>query len=196
MMAFTIADARTLAESWFEETLDDADILVWGNEFLRRKVSNKLWNEDTADFADSAANTYYDLPSDFFLIVLVTDQANTEIKYDSTHYTISNGRIKFKADGDYTITYRVYPALIAAITATTSGDPPVTDANAVPLPDPFMYPMAEYLIFKYYNIEIDDEDSKAASLEYEGRVNSSLKDIYDEMQIDTSSDSFQVQMKW
>ena len=193
-MAFTIADAKTLAETWFEELLDDDDILVWGNEFLRRKVNNKLWQDDTQDYDDSKARTYYDLPADFYRLVSVVRQDNTDIELDSTHYGINNGRIRFRAEGDYTITYKAYPALIAAISAT--GEEPDIEENTVPLPDAFLYPLAEYLIFKYYNVELDDDDSQAAALEYEARVNASLKKLYDEMQIDTSLDSFRVQMKW
>ena len=194
-MAFTITDAKTLAHSWIEETLDDAQILIHGNEFLRRAISNKLWQEKTQDFEDAVAGTYYDLPTDFYLSALVTDKTDTDLVYKD--YAISNMRIKFNSDGDYTLTYRAFPALIAAITATTTDDvPPVTATNSVPLPDAFIYPLAEYLIYRYFNIELDDEDSKAAAQEYEARYTNSLRKLYSDMEIDSESDSFQVTMRW
>lgn len=183
-LAFTITDAKTLAETWFDEKLEDAQVLVWGNEFIRRVVSNKLWTENSGEFSGSIAGVYYDLPTDFYIMVAVTNQADPTIEYDSNAYTISNGRIKFGNSGDYTVTFREYPSLLLAVT------------DDYPLPDAFVYPLAEYLIFRYFNIELDDEDCKAGSLEYEARVKSSLKNIYDEMQISSEYDSFQVKMRW
>jgi hypothetical protein len=183
-MSFTISDAKTLAHSWIEETLDDAQILIHGNEFLRRVVSNKLWQEDIGDYAESVANTYYDLPTDFYSTVSVTNQTDTDIEYPSSAYTISNGRIKFMANGDYFVTYKIFPALIKAITYD------------YPLPDAFIYPLAEYLIYRYFNIELDDGDSKAAAMEYEQRCANSLREIYSQMDIDSEGDGFQVKMRW
>lgn len=183
-MAFTIADAKALAETWFEEVLNSDDILVWGNEFLRREVSNKLWQEETLDYDDSVAKTFYELPANFFRIVSVVRQDIPDIELNSAFYMVNNGRIRFTTDGSYTITYKAYPASVEATT------------DEFPLPDAFIYPLAEFLIFKYFNVELDDEDCKSAAIEYEARVNASLKTIYDEMQIDTSTESFRVQMKW
>lgn len=192
-MPFTITDAKTLAESWFDETLDDdTSLLMWGNEFNQRIVDSRLWVEATQEFANSTANTAYDLPTDFVRTVKVEDSNDCEY----SAYTIKNGKIKFSSDGSYTLTYTQYPVAIAAIAAVTSGDPPVTVSNAVPLPDAFLYPMAEFLIFKFYNLEMDDDDCKAAASEYEQRMRGSLKRIYDAMEIDSETESFKPILRW
>ncbi len=179
-MSFTIDSAITLAESWFEETLDDAKCLIWGTEFLQRVVNDKLWAEDTETFDDKIADTWYSLPSDFVRFVGLED-SNEDIY---TSYEIKNGKIRFADDGDYTLTYIPYPVDLATI------------STAVPLPDAFKYPLAEYLIFRYFKVELDDDDSYNASTEYEFRYKKSLKDIYDKMDIDSELDSFQVNMRW
>lgn len=191
-MPFTIDDARTQAEKWTDEILEDDQILEWGNEFVRKEVKDDLWQTDTEVFTDSTANTWYALPADFVRSIGVADVNN--INYSS--FTIRNGKIAFAADGSYTLKYVAYPAKIAAITATTSGEPPVTVPNNVPLPDAFIYPMAEFLLFKLFNIELDDEDSKAAAQEYEARYSNSLKELYDKMEIDSENEAFQVKMRW
>lgn len=286
-MSFTIADAQTLAHTWFDDIIEDADALVWGNEFIRRRVSDRLWAETTKEYAEAIApstdptiaasgsgsitgtykvkvtfvdadgaesdcnttevsvtassnlqfdwsaiptrtgctrklyrtkaggdkyyyvaaiadattttytdttadssltvpmniKTKYTLPTAFYRAVMVED-SNAE---DYAGYKINNGKIEFALNGDYTLTYIPYPTALAAITGA---------GNDVPLPDVFMYPMAEYLIFKYYNIEIDDEDSKLYANEYEARYQDSLKDIYNTMEINSETESFQVGLRW
>jgi len=286
-MSFTITDAKTLAESWFDETLDAALILIWGNEFIRRTVNDKLWLDTTKAFsatvipatdpalsasgsgaftgtfkgkvtfvdadgaesdpnagevtvvassdgqidwssiptrtgctrklyrtkadgniyyylaaiADATTTTYtdttadtsltipmniktqYTLPTAFMRAVLVEDVNGNEY----TNYSISNRKIKFGANGDYVLTYTPYPTALAAITGT---------GNEVPLPDACLYPLAEFLIFKYFNIELDDEESQYSAKQYEARYQASLKDIYDKMEINSDTESFQVKMRW
>lgn len=191
-MSFTISDARTLAESWTDEILEDDQILEWGNEFVRKKVNDKLWQTSTEAYANSIANTWYTLPADFSRSIGAEDSNGMEY----SNYVIRNGKISFAIDGSYTLNYAAYPAKIAAITATASGEPPVTVPNNVPLPDAFIYPMAEFLLFKLFNIELDDEDSKAAAQEYEARYTNSLKELYDKMEIDSQNEAFQVKMRW
>lgn len=183
-MSFTISDARTLAEKWTEEMLEDDQILEWGNEFVQKEVDDRLWPEDTVAFPGSTTDTWYALPADFLRSVKVED-SNSSTEYAG--YVVRNGRIKFAADGSFTLTYVSQPAKIAAVTGT---------GNEVPLPDAFRYPMAEFLLFKFFNIELDDEDSKAAAQEYEARHSNSLKEIYAKMEIDSEAEAFQVKMRW
>jgi len=179
-MSFTISSAKTLAESWFEETLDDALILIWGNEFLQRIVSNKLWLKKTQVFENVEANTPTAIAAGFVRSIKVED--SNDVEYSG--YQIKNGNISFNVADTYGLTYVEYPDKLADIT------------KAFPLPDAFEYPLAEFLIFKYYNFELDDEDSKQASEEYEQRFTYSLKKLYGELEIDSESDSFQVTMRW
>ena len=102
-------------------------------------------------------------------------------------YAINNGYITFTVDGSYTLTYIAYPAALIAISG---------EGNDVPLPDAFIYPLAEFLIFKYYNIEMDDEDCKLYANEYEARFRTSLKNIYDGMEINSEAESFRMVARW
>lgn len=180
-MSFVIDDAITLAESWFEEELDSAQCLIWANEFLRRKASNKLWSESTEDYADKSADTWYDLPTDFFMTVKVLDE--NDVTYENCR--MRNGKIMFASDGTYELTYVQYPEALSD-----------TDTTDFPLPDAFLYPLAEFLIFRFYNQELDDEDSKNSAMEYEGRYLSSLKEIYSRMQINTDTEIFKPRLRW
>ena len=182
-MSFTIEDAQTLAHTWIEDELTDAMALTWGNEFIQRIVSDKLWQEDTEEYADKKGNTAYALPANFYRTVKVED-SNSGL---FAGYAINNGYITFTVDGSYTLTYIAYPAALIAISG---------EGNDVPLPDAFIYPLAEFLIFKYYNIEIDDEDCKMYANEYEARFRTSLKNIYDSMEIDSETESFRVVARW
>lgn len=179
-MPFTIDDAVTLAESWFEETLDIDKCLIWGNEFLRRIVDDKLWQESEYVFNDAVESTWVVLPADFRRSVFVEDSSGSEYK----SYSIKNGRIKFSQSGDYSLTYVALPNEIPAA------------SEEVPLPDGFEYPLAEFFIFKYYNMEIDDDDCKKAADEYERRYLYSLKKIYAQMEIESEAGSFQQKINW
>lgn len=183
-MSFTIDDAITLAESWFEETLDETKCLIWGNEFIQRIVSDKVWAEDTQAYDDSAADTWYDLPAGFYRFVKVEDSNDNAYDYCQIKGNGATGKIKFATGDDYTLTFVSYPSDIATIS---------TD---VPLPDAFKYPLAEYLIFRYFKIELDDDDSYNASSEYEYRYKKSLKELYAKMDIDSELDNFQLDMRW
>lgn len=183
-MSFTIADAKALAETWVDEVLDDNLILTWGNEFLRQAVDSKVWPESTETFTDIAANTWTALPTDFYRSIKITD-ADGLLCSD---YAIRGSNIKFTVAGTYELTYIKYPAELAGISG---------EGNNVPLHDAFKYPLAEFLLFKQYNIEIDDDDDKKVAMEYEARYTASLKEIYGEMELNTSEGgSFQVQMRW
>jgi len=179
-LPFTIAEARTLAETWVDEVLSNAQIIEWGNEFFLRKVKDTLWMEGTEEYSNSTANTGYALPAGFWRSNGVKD-SNGEIY---SRYFIKNRKISFAIDGSYTLAYTAYPSKIEDI------------EDEVLLPDVFLYPLAEYLLFRFFNIELDDEESKNAAQEYEARYNASLKAIYDEMEIDNENESFQVEIRW
>jgi len=199
-MSFTITDAKTLAETWFDEVLDPTMILAWGNEFVQRIVNSKVWktNRITNSFSlgdpltiidvDGSyvivtADTWYTLPSDFAYSTGVTDSDG----FPYRNYTIKNGLIKFANSGPFTLTYIAYPEKITAISG---------EGNEVPLSDSFLYPLAEFLIFKFYNLEMDDEDSKASANEYEARCNASLKKLYSMMELDSEHESFHPKLRW
>lgn len=179
-MSFTIDDAITVAESWFEETLDDAKCLIWGNEFLQRIINDKFWTEDDQDFDDAVADTWISLPSDFIRSVKLVDSNDD----DYTDYEIKNGYIRFVDAGDYTLTYIPYPAALSTISTN------------VPLPDIFKYPLAEYLVFRYFKQEMDDDDSYNSAAEYEVRYKNSLTEIYSKYESDSVMDSFRKNLRW
>lgn len=178
-MPFTISDAKMLAESWFDNVIDEYFILIWSNEFLQRIVSNKLWTDTTQTFPDSVAETWYSLPTGFVKTVMVEDSDKLNCK----RYAIKNGKIKFDIDGSYTLTYTQYPSAMTSLTAN------------LPLPDVFQYPLAEFFTFKYYNVA-DNDSAKDISDEYEQRYKASLKNIYGNMEINSETESFQIKMRW
>ncbi len=183
-MSFTCADAISLAltENWLDETLDESEVLVWGNWFLRRTVNDSLWQDADTDYENSVADTWYSLPTDFIRVVEIKD--SNDMNYSDYSYTIKNGKIKFAADGSYTLTYVQYPTALASV------------ASDVPLPDSYLYPMAEFMVFKFYNKDNDDKDRKEQAMEYESRYKGTLKEIYDRTEIRGETESFQVQMRW
>lgn len=183
-MSFTCSDAVSLAltQNWFDETLDEVQILTWCNDFLRRIVKDSLWQENDYDLANCTADTWYDLPADFIRMVEIHDAS--DLLVDETMYIIRNGKIKFYAGGAYTATYIQYPAALTTVSAN------------VPLPDPYLYPLTEYIIFKFYNMENDDKERKNEAIEYENRYKASLKDIYDKTETNSETESFQVRMRW
>lgn len=184
-LTFTIQDAKDIAESWVDELIPEDSLLKWGNEFIREKVDSKAWleAEETEIMANVKANTWTALPDDFYRSSKIT---SGELLFSD--YVIGYSNIKFAADGTYELTYIKYPAELEGISG---------EGNEVPLKDSFKYPMAEFFLFRYFNLEPDDEDNKAIAVEYEARYKASLKDIYDNMELNTDEgNGFQVQMKW
>jgi len=190
-MSFTIGDAKTLANSWTDESISDANALIWGNEFIQNEVNSRAWAEATAEF-EATADTWYDLPvttpaagenpaiAGFIRTVsVVNDDGDTY-----SGYVIRNKKIKFAATDTYTLTYVGYPAALANIT---------TD---VPLQDAFKYPMAKFLLFKQLSVEYDDEDMKPEAERYRQEYLMDLKKAYDEIEMDSENESFQVPMRW
>jgi len=169
-MSFTCSDAISLAltENWLDETLDSVQVLTWGTNFLRRIVKKDFWAAKTQVFNGSLADTWYALPADFIRSIEI-QEANGVIAKRS--YSIRNGQIKFAISGSYTLLYIQYPTVLATIT------------TAVPLPDAFLYPMSEYMVFKFYNMENDDKDRKDRALEYESRYKESLRNIYENIEV-------------
>jgi hypothetical protein len=190
-MPFAITDAKTLANSWTDETIADDDALLWGNEFIQNEVNSRAWAESTAEF-EATANVWYDLPvttpangetpaiAGFVRAVEVINSKN--VAYSG--YTIRNKKIKFTATDTYILTYIGYPAALANIT---------TD---VPLQDAFKYPMAKFLLFKQLSVEYDDEDMKPEAERYRQEYLMDLKKAYDEIEMDSENESFQVPMRW
>lgn len=190
-MSFTITNAKTLADSWTDEVIASADALIWGNEFIQNEVSSKAWSESTAEFV-ATADTWYALPvttpaagetpaiAGFIRAISITD-AN-ESNY--INYIIRNKKIKFADTDTYTLTYAGYPAALAAIT------------TVVPLQDAFQYPMAKFLLFKHFSQEYDDSDMQATAEKYRGEYLIGLKTIYDEIEMDSENESFEVKRTW
>jgi len=192
-MSFTITNAKTLADSWTDETIDSAKALIWGNEFIQNEVDSRAWTESTAEFV-ATADTWYNLPvttpadeeeetpaiAGFIRTVLVKNDDGDEY----SGYTIRNKKIKFAATDTYTLTYIGYPADLADIT---------TD---VPLQDAFKYPLAKFLMFKHLSTEYDDEDMKPEAERYRQEYSLGLKKIYDQMEMDSENESFQVMPSW
>ena len=192
-MSFTITDAKTLADSWTDETIDAAKALLWGNEFIQNEVNSRAWAESTAEF-EATADTWYNLPvttpadeeeeipaiAGFIRTVSVKNDDGDEY----SGYVIRNKKIKFTATDTYILTYIGYPAALANIT---------TD---VPLQDAFKYPMAKFLLFKQLSVEYDDEDMKPEAERYRQEYLMDLKKAYDEIEMDSENESFQVPMRW
>lgn len=190
-MSFTITDAKTLADSWTDETIDAAKALLWGNEFIQNEVDSRAWTESEAEF-EATADTWYALPvvtaateeepaiAGFIRTVLVKNDDGDEY----SGYTIRNKKIKFAATDTYTLTYVGYPADLADIT------------TAAPLQDTFKYPMAKFLLFKHLSTEYDDEDMKPEAERYRQEYLMGLKKIYDQMEMDSENESFRVKAIW
>jgi len=204
-----IADAKALADSWTDETINENKALTWGNEFIQNEVRSKTWVETAQDYVEALACVWYDLPAGFVRTVQVeyinndenefykymiftAHEAVSDTLFDEKDcnknilygYTIRNGKIKFSAAGTYKLTYIGYPSKVESIN------------TSVALHDAFMYPMAKFLLFKHLSIEYDDEDMKPEAERYRQEYLLDLKKIYDEMEFDSENESFQVQMRW
>jgi len=143
-MAFTVDDAKTLAENNTDEELTDAQAIAWANEFMRQKVDSRRWAEDDEEYADATADDWEDLPDDFGGVVDVLDE-NDESYED---YTIRSRQIKFAEDGDYTLQYRVLPTALDAV------------GDAVSLPDTYLDPLAYFMASRFRSYD-DPEDTDA-----------------------------------
>ena len=189
-MSFTITTAKTIADSWTDETIDASKALTWGNEFLQNEVGSRAWDESTAEF-NATADTWYDLPAatpaegetpaiaGFIRAILITNSDG--VAYGK--YIIRNKKIKFADSDNFTLAYTGYPAPLAAIT------------TIVPLQDAFKYPMAKFLMFKHLS-EYDDEDMKPEAERYRQEYLMDIKKIYDEIEMDSENESFRVLMRW
>lgn len=183
-MAFTIADAKALSETWASVFIDTNQALVWGNEFMRRKVDRRVWPEAETDFTDSAAGTWYSLPTDFEAPILITDKDVTGLILNHNHYAIRNRKIMFNVTGSYTLVYRQFPAVLASINSSLS------------IPDDFLDALSEYMLFRFFKIYVDDESFQRTAAEYEARCNDSLKAAYGNMELDSETESFRPVLRW
>ena len=67
-MSFTLTNCKALVDSWTQEAVSNADLLLWGRECLRDNIPSRLWLESTKLFRASAKK-FYSLPSDFVSMV-------------------------------------------------------------------------------------------------------------------------------
>ena len=190
-MSFTITNAKTLADSWTDEVVSTTDALIWGNEFLQNEINSKAWEESTVPFV-ATKDIWYNLPiataateedpaiAGFIRTISLTDSNGRSY----ANYIIRNKKIKFADTDTFTLTYTGYPAKLASIT------------EAVPLQDAFMYPMAKFLLFKQFSQEYDDADMYATAEKYRGEYLIGLKSIYDEIEMDSENESFQIRPSW
>jgi hypothetical protein len=203
-MPFAITNAKALADSWTDETIDAAKALIWGNEFIQNEVRSRVWAETTYEYTDLLADTWYDLPSGFVRTVQVEYIVNNESEFcgyiiisaceyieeillnkDSLHkYIIRNRQIKFSAAGTYKLTYVGYPSKVEDIYTN------------IALHEAFEYPMAKFLLFKHLSTEYDDEDMKPEAERYRQEYLMDIKKIYDEIEMDSENESFRVLMRW
>ncbi len=143
-MAFTVDNAKTLAETNTDEDMTDAQALEWAKEFMRQKVASRRWTEGTQEYEDATEDEWEDLPADFVSVVEMLDE--DENAYEDYEYR--SGQIRFGADGTYTMHYRQFPTALSAVTAT------------VPLPDIYLDPLAYFLASRYRSMD-DSEDADA-----------------------------------
>lgn len=172
-MSFTISDVKELAESWINEAIHGNDALMWANEFIQNEVGSTAWPEDTELYTAAMEGTWYALPSDFIRTVLITNDDGSEC----SGYSIRNSKIKFDYTDSYIMTYVAYPGRLTNLT------------TAISLSDIYKYPMAKFLVFKY--LKTGDEADK-----YGQSYLLDLKNLRDEMQIDSQNEGFQVQERW
>jgi len=85
-MSFTLTNCKALVDSWTQESVDNADLLLWGRECLRNNIPSRLWLENTKLFMASAKK-FYSLPSDFVSLVSLF----TSIGYPAGLAVISEG---------------------------------------------------------------------------------------------------------
>jgi len=68
-MSFTLTNCKTIADSLLNETIDDANLLIWGKECLQDNIPSQLWQDNSKEYKSVVAKRSYNLPSDFFSLV-------------------------------------------------------------------------------------------------------------------------------
>jgi len=67
-LSFTLTNCKALVDSWTQEAVSNADLLLWGRECLRDNIPSRLWLENTKLFRTSAKK-FNNLPPDFVSLV-------------------------------------------------------------------------------------------------------------------------------
>lgn len=68
-MSFTLTNCKTIADSLLNETIDDANLLIWGKECLQDNIPSQLWQDNSKEYKSVVAKRSYNLPSDFFSLI-------------------------------------------------------------------------------------------------------------------------------
>ena len=151
----TVEDIQTLAESYVDDTIEDADAIRWTNDFMEEAVLVEVFRYTAAQsliVADS--DTWYDRTGGHLQIVEILDSDSD--KYTG-EYEINYDRDEIRIpDADtYTITSITLPTSVTAI------------ANTPVINTVFHKAMATYMAGKF-KLQDNDQNDDGLRLVYEG----------------------------
>jgi hypothetical protein len=145
----TGSDIKLLAESYVDDTIDDATALLWLNEWLYQFADDsEVYETTTITAADTV--TGYAIPDDLSDIVAITKDG---IDYTGS-YSIRAGYIRFSQAGTFVITYKAIPAPLTAMSGTPDIHPMLTQTGAL------------WLAMRFKQAD-DDENPDANRLRFE-----------------------------
>ena len=173
-MAFTVEEARDLADNAIDEEISDDEALAWAKEFMRQKVDSRRWPQDTTEYT-ATADEDYDLPDDFVLPIEVRDENG----YLFERYGYRSGLIQFAETGTFTLTYRKMPTV------------PTGVSDTLPLPDLYVDPLAYFMASRFRSKD-DSEDSDAAK--WMAECDMAIRNIVNTTR--ASSGPMRVRMRW
>lgn len=154
---------KALAETHVDDTIEDADALLWLNECQIEDLGVDARVLESAEIVVTSTTTWYDLPVDFLAMNEI--ETSTGAEYTGS-YKIRGGKIRFSTTGTFTLWYYKIPAELTALTETP-------EAHIL-----LHRPLALFLAARFKSMD-DDENPDAARLmrDYEHKKNHALYQI-------------------
>lgn len=182
-MGFTLQDAKELAESFLPgNKIQGEDVLIWGNLFISNEIGSAAWLQvdDDEMCAGMTSDTGVYLPEEFISMVGMLD-SNGE-RYE--RYKIQKRQVFVRDDGSYTITYISHPDKL-------------TDLRTfVDLHDIFLEALAYYLAYKFAAKKPADNAMVLLAQQCKSDYKTSLKEAFDELELDSENESFKPGPNW
>lgn len=119
---------KAMAESLTEgDTISEANVILWINEFLTKKLRTKAMIKDTQDYISSAADTYYPLPADFEEVFKIDEYISSDMSEDHIYkeyfkYQLDDIQLKFQDAGHFRLHYFKLPTALTALTGNVEID--------------------------------------------------------------------------
>lgn len=154
-------EIKTLAESFTDDVIENADALIWINECLNDlSINGAYTNSTTITVEDDSL--FYELPSDFLQLLFVLKDGE---EYNGFYYVFGN-MIRFSEKGEYTVWYR---AMLSELSSLADN----LQCNQV------FHKIISLFVASRYKSKDDDENADALRLmnEYERKKRDILRVI-------------------